>query len=167
MVHFPDLSWDKYLCKISPVSLQTFQQSSVSIQLIIAFTICSIWYLSWVGGYNSKIPTARRVFPIFCQNTRRCGRCGANLEEKSILWADIKLEYAKLSRSAWQDQAEYDHIYVISISIFTNLYLHFNFYIYFENIYISTGHEALGPGGESQARPGARLPAAAPPRPHS
>ena len=157
MVNFPDLSWDfsiKYLCKISPVSLQTFQQSFVSIQLIIAFAICSIWYLSWVGGYNSKIPTARRVFPIFCQNTRRCGRCGANLEEKSILWADIKLEYAKLSRSAWQDQAEYDHIYMISISTF-------------QNIYISTGHEALGPGGESQARAGARLPAAAPPRPHS
>ena len=120
MVHFPDLSWDKYLCKISPVSLQTFQQSSVSIQLIIAFAICSIWYLSWI--YNSKIPTARRVFPIFCQNTRRCGRCGANLEEKSILWADIKLEYAKLSRSAWQDQAEYDHIYVLSISTFQNIY---------------------------------------------
>ena len=32
----------KYLCKISPVSLQTFQQSFVSIQLIIAFAICSI-----------------------------------------------------------------------------------------------------------------------------
>ena len=79
------------------------------------------------------------------------------MEEKSILWADIKLEYAKLSRSAWQDQAEYDHIYIyLKLSIST-----------FQNIYISAGHEALGPGGESQARPGARLPAAAPTWPHS